>query len=99
MSLVSIWKDILSRKPNLHTFIHRISVELNILYYRVIKKVDIGEDYILHRKCVIDGANPRGVHIGDRSRIAARAIIFAHDYYGNRMHFDNYIWKQCIIGL
>lgn len=98
MSLVSRWKDILSRKPNLHTIIHRISVELNILYYRVIKKVDIGEDCILHRKCVIDGANPRGVHIGDRSRIAARAIIFAHDYYGNRMHLDTYIGKQCIIG-
>lgn len=98
MSFVSRWKYLFSQHPNVHTIIHRISVELTVLYYRKIKGVDIGEDCTLHRHCKIDGANPRGVHIGDRARIAARAIIFAHDYYGGRMHMDTYIGKQSIIG-
>lgn len=98
MSFVSRWKYILSQKPSFHKILHRISVEIHIQYLKIFKKVDIGEDCTLHRKSVIDGANPRGVHIGDRSRIAARAIIFAHDYYGGNMHVDTYIGKQCIIG-
>ena len=98
MSFVSRWKYLFSQHPNVHTIIHRISVELNILYLTKIKKVDIGEDCTLHRHCKIDGANPRGVHIGDGCRIAARAIIFAHDYYGGKPKVDTYIGNQCIIG-
>lgn len=98
MSLVSRWKYLFSQHPNFHKIIHRISVELTVFYYRTIKRVDIGEDCTLHRHCKIDGANPRGVHIGDRVRIAARAIIFAHDYYGGRDKVDTYIGKQSIIG-
>lgn len=98
MSFASRWKYLFSQHPSFHTIIHRISVELTVFYYRVIKKVDIGEDCTIHRHCKIDGANPRGVHIGDRTRIAARAIIFAHDYYGGRPKVDTYIGKQCIIG-
>lgn len=85
MSFVSRWKYLFSQHPNVHTIIHRMGV-------------DIGEDCALHRHCKIDGANPRVVHIGDRARIAACAIIFAHDYYGGRMHLDTYIGKQSIIG-
>lgn len=98
MSFFKRWKYIFSQHPNVHTIIHRISVDLTVFYYRTIKKVDIGEDCTLHRHCKIDGANPRGVHLGDRVRIAARAVIFAHDYYGGNMHLDTYIGNQCIIG-
>lgn len=98
MSFIKRWNYLFSQHPNLHTIIHRITVELTVFYYRNIKKIDIGEDCTLHRHCKLDGANPKGVHIGDRSRIAARAIIFAHDYYGGNMHMDTYIGKQCIIG-
>lgn len=98
MSFVSRWKYLLSQKPNLHKIIHRISVELTVFRLKKIKKVDIGEDVTIHRHCKIDGANPRGVHIGDRARLAARSIIFAHDYYGGNMHVDTYIGKQSIIG-
>ena len=98
MSFKTRWKYLFSQHPNLHMIIHRLSVELNIFYLRKFKKVDIGEDCTLHRHCKIDGANPRGVHIGDRCRIAAHAIIFAHDYYGGRDKVDTYIGKQCIIG-
>ena len=98
MSFKSRWKRIFSQKPGLHTIIHRISVELKVFYLKKIKKVDIGEDVTIHRHCKIDGANPRGVHIGDRARLAARSIVFAHDYYGGNMHVDTYIGKQSIIG-
>lgn len=55
--------------------IHRISVEVYITYLRKFKKVDICEDCTVHRHAKINGRNPKGVHIGDRARIAARAII------------------------
>lgn len=98
MSFKSRWKYLLSQKPGVHTFIHRISVELTVFYLKKIKKVDIGEDVTIHRHCKIDGVNPSGVHIGDRARLAARSIVFAHDYYGGNMHVDTYIGKQSIIG-
>ncbi len=98
MSFKSRWKLLLSQKPGIHTIIHRISVELTVFKLKRIKKVDIGEDVTIHRHCKIDGANPRGVHIGDRARLAARSIVFSHDYYGGNMHVDTYIGKQSIIG-
>lgn len=98
MSFKSRWKYLFSQHPNLHTIIHRISVELNVWYLRSIKKVDIGEDCTIHRHFKLDGANPRGIHIGDKCRIAADAIIFAHDYYGGRPIVDTYIGEKSIIG-
>lgn len=98
MSFVSRWKYTFSQKPSLHTILHRATVELQVFYLRNIKHVDIGEDCTIHRHAVIDGRYPKGIHIGDRSRIAARAVIFSHDYYGGRDEVETYIGKQCIIG-
>lgn len=98
MSLISRWKYLFSQHPNLHIIIHRVTVELQVAYLRYLKKVDIGEDCTVHRHAKIDGRNPKRVHIGDRCRIAARAIIFAHDYYGGGDAVDTYIGNQCIIG-
>lgn len=98
MSLVTRWKYLFSQHPNFHTIIHKISVELNVWYLRTIKKVDIGDDCTIHRHFKLDGANPRGIHIGNKCRIAADAIIFAHDYYGGRPKVDTYIGDKSIIG-
>jgi len=65
---------------------------------RSIKRIDLGDDCTVHRHAKFDGVNPRGIHIGDRVRIAARVVIFSHDYYRNKGNVSTYIGNQCNIG-
>ena len=88
---------------SLHGIIHRSLVIIYVLYLKKIRQVDIGDDCVVHRRATLDRINPRGVHIGDRVRISAGAVIFAHDYYkattrGSVGRVDTYIGNQCNIG-
>jgi len=101
MSSYNRLKYFFSTKPSLHGIIHRFFVEVNVFYLRRIRRVDIGKDCIVHRLARFDGVNPRGIHIGNRVRIAAQVVIFAHDYYRAAKgvgKVDTYIGNQCNIG-
>ena len=80
----------------------RISHYVNLLhsvYLRKIKGVDLGHNCQISRSAIIDRAHPKGVHIGNNTRIALEALIIAHDYSrGKEMWKDTYIGNNCVIG-
>lgn len=81
----------------------KISKLINLLYsgyLRKIKGVDVGYNCRISWRATIDRANPKGVHIGNNTRIALEALIIAHDYSrGNgKMWCDTYIGHHCVIG-
>jgi acetyltransferase-like isoleucine patch superfamily enzyme len=67
-------------------------------YLKYIKKVDIGKNCSIARSAVIDRAHPKGVHIGDYTRVSVEAMILAHDYMGGNMEVHTYIGSHCFIG-
>ena len=83
------------------TFRQRISNfvrGLYTIYLKKIKKVDIGKNCSISQRAVIDRVNPKGVHIGDRTRVSVEAMILAHDYFRGKMWVDTYIGRNCVIG-
>lgn len=67
-------------------------------YLKYIKKVDIGKNCSISQSAVIDRAHPKGVHIGDYTRVSVEAMILAHDYMGGNMKAHTYIGHHCFIG-
>ena len=60
--------------------------------------MDVGKGVIINRKARLDrSVNPKGVHIGDYSRILLDSIILAHDACRS-LKVDTYIGRNCIIG-
>ena len=56
----------------------KISRYINLshsFYLRKIKGVDLGRNCQISWRAVIDRANPKGIHIGDNTRIALEALI------------------------
>lgn len=48
--------------------------------YRVLYGMDIGEGTLISRKATIDkGINPKGIHIGKKTRLTGGVIMLAHD--------------------
>lgn len=84
------------------SFRQRISRVISIIYsyyLRKIKGVDLGYNCQISRHAIIDRAHPKGVHIGDYTRVALEALIIAHDYSrGKKMWCDTYIGHHCVIG-
>ena len=80
----------------------KISRYINLsysFYLRKIKGVDLSRNCQISWRAVIDRANPKGIHIGDNTRIALEALIIAHDYSrGTHMWCDTYIGHHCVIG-
>ena len=75
-----------------------LSVELTGWKYRCLYGMDIGKKVVINRTAVLDRAiNPRGIHIGDYSRILRDVIILAHDA-PRKLKADTYIGRNCIIG-
>ena len=66
-------------------------------YLKNFKKMDIGKNCSISQKAVLDTANPKGVHIGDGSRISVEVMLLAHDYFRGKMKVDTYIGKHCVI--
>ena len=72
-----------------------------LTYLRKVRKIDVGENCNISWRAIIDRAHPKGVHIGNNTRIALEALIIAHDYtrgVTNKMWTDTYIGNNCIIG-
>lgn len=67
-------------------------------YLSKIKGIDIGKHCSISHKAIIDRANPKGVHIGDYTKISLGAMILAHDYRGGKMRLHSYIGHHCFVG-
>lgn len=68
-------------------------------YLRKIRGVDLGDNCQISWRAIIDRAHPKGVHIGNYTRVALEALIIAHDYSrGKKMWCDTYIGHHCVIG-
>ena len=72
------------------------------IYPAYLKKVygmDIAEDCVISWKAFLDKSiNPKGVHIGKRTWILARATVLAHDACRN-LKADTHIGEDCVIGI
>lgn len=71
---------------------------LHALCRRNLAGNDIGRNTKIALRAYIDLTNPRGVHIGEGTRIERNAVILAHD--PNRsFHTHTYIGRNCYIGM
>ena len=71
-------------------------------YYRL-KGYDIGKNCMISKSAVLDKAHPKGIHIGNYSRVLIQAMILSHDYSrgalsGQSMWRDTCIGHHCVIG-
>ena len=78
-------------------------LSLSISAYHRFRGCDIGNNCRISKSALIDRANPKGVHIGDNTRILIEAWVLAHDYSragmdGVSMWCDTYIGHHCVIG-
>ena len=70
-------------------------------YLRYIRKIDVGHDCNISHRAILDRANPKGVHIGDGTRIMLDVWIVAHDYSRGKkgkIWCDTRIGHHCVIG-
>jgi len=74
---------------------------LYVVYLTKVRKYDIGKHCNISWRATLDRANPKGVHIGDYSRVMLEALIIAHDY-SRGLHTstwtDTRIGHHCVIG-
>lgn len=78
-------------------------VSLMVSQYHRFRGCDIGNNCRISRSAEIDRAYPKGIHIGDNTRVLIEAMIIAHDYSrgalpGHSMWCDTYIGSNCVIG-
>ena len=71
-------------------------------YFRL-RGCHIGNSCRISKSAIIDHAHPKGVYIGDNTRVLIEAMILAHDYSrgaleGQSMWCDTYIGYNCVIG-
>ena len=77
-------------------WLYGILVRFHSWRYRKLYGMDIGKGVQISRKAELDrGINPRGVHIGDYTRIAS-AQILTHDDCRN-LKADVYIGSNCFL--
>lgn len=61
-------------------------------------KMDIGENvFIAHTVHLDKSNNPKGIHIGDYSRLAREAMVMSHDIH-RKLYTNTIIQERCIIG-
>ena len=74
---------------------------LYLSYLRNVRKIDVGKNCNISHRATLDRANPKGIHIGDNSRVMLDVLIIAHDYSrglkGN-IWCDTRIGHHCVIG-
>ncbi|MBR0223375.1 MAG: acyltransferase [Bacteroidales bacterium] len=77
-------------------------VSLSVSQYHRFRGCEIGRNCRISKSALIDRVNPRGVHIGDNTRVLLEAWILAHDYsHGvdiQSIRMDTYIGHHCVIG-
>ena len=62
------------------------------------KGMDIAPHASVARNARMDNANPRGIHIGEYSRVSIYAMVLSHDYFRGRGNVDTYIGHHSVIG-
>lgn len=67
-------------------------------YLKKIKGVNIGENCSISQRAVIDRVNPKGLTIGNNTRISVEAMVLAHDYFRGKMWVETKIGSFCVIG-
>lgn len=86
-----------SSRLRLVLFVRDRLIRVQILFYRRVLGMDIGDDVRISLRARLDFANPQGVHIGDGTYVAFGSVIFAHDM-SRHFHTHTYIGKNCFIG-
>lgn len=51
-----------------------------LFYLKHIRGIHVGKNCNISWRAVLDRANPKGITIGDNSRVMLEALIIAHDY-------------------
>lgn len=72
-------------------------LDVNVIYYRKVWKMNIGNGARLSMKCNLDKTNPKGIFVGKETYIAFGAVVLSHDFVRN-MHVDTVIGERCFIG-
>ena len=78
-------------------------VSLLISFKHRFRGCDIGKNCKISKSAILDRANPKGVHIGDNTRVLIEAMILSHDYSrgaldGQSMWCNTTIGRNCVIG-
>ena len=89
-------------KLSVRQLVGKYSGKLAVLGHRM-RGCEIGQNCKISRSAILDRAHPKGVHIGDNTRVLMEALIIAHDYSraaleGVSMWCDTRIGKNCVIG-
>ena len=63
-----------------------------------LKGMDIGKYSFVARNARMDKANPKGIHIGEYSRVSIYAMVLSHDYFRGKGNVDTYIGHHSVIG-
>ena len=84
---------------NVRAFLWRKITRLYSWYLRRVYKMDIGKDCRISWKAHLDKSiNPRGIHVGDGTRVLNGAMVLSHDAC-RRLKTDTVIGSHCIIGV
>ncbi len=81
--------------------ISKFFAHMYVVFLTKCRKYDIGKHCNISWRATLDRANPRGIHIGDYSRVMLEALIIAHDYsrgLNHSMWTDTRIGHHCVIG-
>lgn len=78
-------------------------ISLSISLWHRLRGCDIGKNCRISKSAILDRAYPKGIHIGDNTRVLIDAMILAHDYSrgaleGQSMWCDTRIGQNCVIG-
>ena len=78
-------------------------ISLSISMWHRLWGCDIGKNCKISKSAILDRAYPKGVHIGNNTRVLIDAMILAHDYSrgaleGQSMWCDTHIGHHCVIG-
>ena len=82
--------------------IAKILGEITVKYHRM-RGCHIGKNCHISRSAILDRAHPKGVYIGNNTRVLMEAMIIAHDYSrggleGHSMWLETRIGNNCVIG-
>lgn len=68
-------------------------------YLRKVYAMNLGNNVTISYKANLDkSVNPKGIHIGNNTRVVANAFILAHDYTRS-LKISTYIGDNCLIGI
>lgn len=73
-------------------------VKIHAWKYRWFYGMDIGNGTVISRRAQLDrGINPKGIHIGEYTRVTGGVLLLAHDAC-RKLKKDVFIGSNCFIG-